>query len=184
MRPPAGGRQYIYWHPSIHPSLCPPIRPYLGNVAKLIRRRRISLKRDYVQRNRNKKVIYRSFVTNSYNNITSGSSFNALVNSGIVHPTAVLTCPFIGAVSSSGFVHIERTVVFPFCTSNVMQSVRTSHLLLSSEISRRSSAGVSARSLMGSPRCDLTLIRKVVSLLARAVLAGKIVLGGCQHLVL
>ena len=51
---------------------------------------------DYVQRNRNKKVIYRSFVTNSWTNITSGSSFNALVNSGIVHPTAVLICPFIG----------------------------------------------------------------------------------------
>jgi hypothetical protein len=33
-------------HPSAHPSICPPIRPYLGNVAKLIRRRRISLKRD------------------------------------------------------------------------------------------------------------------------------------------
>jgi hypothetical protein len=30
----------------IRPSLRPPIRPYLGNVAKLIRRRRISLKRD------------------------------------------------------------------------------------------------------------------------------------------
>ena len=56
---------------------------------------------DYVQRNRNKKVIYRSFVTNSYNNITSGSSFNALVNSGIVHPTAVLICPFIGATTGT-----------------------------------------------------------------------------------
>jgi hypothetical protein len=33
---------------------------------------------DYVQRNRNKKVIYRSFVTNSWTNITTGSSFNAL----------------------------------------------------------------------------------------------------------
>jgi hypothetical protein len=43
MRPPAGGRQYIYWHPSLRP----PLRPYLGNVAKLIRRRRISLKRDH-----------------------------------------------------------------------------------------------------------------------------------------
>ena len=89
------------------------LRPSIRNVAKLIRRGRISLKRDnhpysqvtvdpqksidYVQRNRNKKIIYRSFVTNSYNNITSGSSFNALVNSGIVHPTAVLICPFIGA---------------------------------------------------------------------------------------
>jgi hypothetical protein len=59
---------------------------------------------DYVQRNRNKKVIYRSFVTNSWTNITAGSSFNALVNSGIVqHPTAVLICPFIGAVSGTGF---------------------------------------------------------------------------------
>jgi hypothetical protein len=32
---------------------------------------------DYVQRNRNKKVIYRSFVTNSWTNTTAGSSFNA-----------------------------------------------------------------------------------------------------------
>ena len=36
-----------------------------------------------------------------------------------------------------------------------------SHLLLSSEISRPSSARVSARSLMGSPQCDFILIRKV-----------------------
>ena len=41
---------------------------------------------DHVQRNRNKKVIYRSFVTNSYTNITTGSSFNALVNSGMYIP--------------------------------------------------------------------------------------------------
>ena len=67
---------------------------------------------DYVQRNRNKKVIYRSFVTNSYNNITSNiiviiltsrTLFNALVNSGIVHPTAVLICPFIGSETNTGF---------------------------------------------------------------------------------
>ena len=57
------------------------------------------------KRNRNKKVIYRSFVTNSYTNITTGSSFNASVNSGIVHPTAVPICPFIGATTgtNSGF---------------------------------------------------------------------------------
>jgi PKD repeat protein len=60
---------------------------------------------DYVQRNRNKQVIYRSFVTNIYNNITSGSSFNDLVNSGIVYPTSVLICPFIAATTgaNSGF---------------------------------------------------------------------------------
>ena len=55
----------------------------------------------YVQRNGNKKVIHRSFVTNSYTNITSGSSFNALGNSGIVHPTAVLICPFVGATTGA-----------------------------------------------------------------------------------
>ncbi len=60
---------------------------------------------DYVQRNRNKKVIYRSFVTNSYTNIGVNGSFNALVNSGITHPTAVLICPFIPASTgaNSGF---------------------------------------------------------------------------------
>ena len=56
---------------------------------------------DYVQRNRNKKVIYRSFVTNSWTNTTAGSSFNALVNSGIVHPTGVLICPFIAATTGT-----------------------------------------------------------------------------------
>jgi hypothetical protein len=40
------------------------------------------------------------------------------------------------------FVHTERTVVFPFRTSNVIRSVRSSHLLSSSEISRPSSARV------------------------------------------
>ncbi len=59
------------------------------------------------------------------------------------------------------FVHTERTVVFPFCTSNVIQSVWSSHLLSSLEISRPSSNRVSARSLIGSSRCDFTFIRKV-----------------------
>ena len=58
---------------------------------------------DYVQRNRNKKIIYLNFVTDSWTNTTAGSSFNALVNSGIVHPTAILICPFIASVAHSGF---------------------------------------------------------------------------------
>jgi hypothetical protein len=74
---------------------------------------------DYVQRNRNKKAIYRSFVTNSYANITSGSSFNALVNSLIVHPTAVLICPFIGAVSGSGFGDFQWKSPFDTCPSTM-----------------------------------------------------------------
>jgi hypothetical protein len=74
---------------------------------------------DYVQRNRNKKPIYRSFVTNSYTNVTVGSSFNALVNSGIVHSTAVLICPFIGAVSSSGFGDFQWKSPFDTCPSTL-----------------------------------------------------------------
>jgi hypothetical protein len=76
---------------------------------------------DYVQRNRNKTVIYRSFVTNSYNNITSGSSFNALVNSGIVHPTAVLICPFIAATTGtkSGFGDFQWKSPFDTCPSTL-----------------------------------------------------------------
>jgi hypothetical protein len=74
---------------------------------------------DYVQRNRNKKVIYRSFVTNSYTNTTAGSSFNALVNSGIVHPTAVLICPFIGASSTSGFGDFQWKSPFDTCPSTM-----------------------------------------------------------------
>ena len=70
---------------------------------------------DYVQRNRNKKVIYISFVTNSHNNITSESSVSAFVNSGIVHSTAVLICPFIGAVANSGFGDFQWKSPFDTC---------------------------------------------------------------------
>jgi hypothetical protein len=47
--------------------------------------------------NLNKKVIYRTFVSNQYNNIGKNSSFNQFINSGIVHPTGVLIVPFIGS---------------------------------------------------------------------------------------
>jgi hypothetical protein len=50
--------------------------------------------------NLNKKVIYRTFVSNQYNNIAASSSFNQLINSGIVHPTGVLIVSFIGSQSS------------------------------------------------------------------------------------
>ncbi len=74
---------------------------------------------DFVQRNRNKKVIYRSFVTNSYTNTTSGSSFNALVNSGIVHPTTVLICPFIASVANNGFGDFQWKSPFDTCPATM-----------------------------------------------------------------
>jgi hypothetical protein len=74
---------------------------------------------DYVQRNRNKKVIYRSFVTNSYTNTAVGSSFNALVNSGVVHPTAVLICPFIAAQSGVGLTDFQWKSPFDTCPATM-----------------------------------------------------------------
>ena len=51
--------------------------------------------------NTNKKVIYRTFVTNNYPATPTGGSFNQLINSGIVHPTGVLIVPFLGAVTGT-----------------------------------------------------------------------------------
>jgi hypothetical protein len=64
-------------------------------------------------------MVYRSFVTNRYTNITSGSSFNALVNSGIVHPTAVLMCPFIGVTSITGFMDSQYKLPFDTCPATM-----------------------------------------------------------------
>ena len=50
---------------------------------------------------------------------TVGSSFNALVNSGIVHHTAVLICPFIGAVANSGFGDFQGKSPFDTCPSTL-----------------------------------------------------------------
>ena len=55
----------------------------------------------YNNSNTNKKVIYRTFVTNNYPAVSSGGSFNQLINSGIVHPTGVLIVPFLGAVTGT-----------------------------------------------------------------------------------
>ena len=55
----------------------------------------------YNNSNTNKKVIYRTFVTNNYPAVSAGGSFNQLINSGIVHPTGVLIVPFLGAVTGS-----------------------------------------------------------------------------------
>jgi hypothetical protein len=72
----------------------------------------------YTNMNLNKKVVYRTFVSNQYNNIGKGSSFNQLINSGIVHPTGVLIVPFIGAQSSGtdrGFGDYQWKSPFDTC---------------------------------------------------------------------
>jgi hypothetical protein len=71
----------------------------------------------YTNMNLNKKVVYRTFVSNQYNNIAKGSSFNQLINSGIVHPTGVLIVPFIGSETSVGFGNSQWKSPFDTCPS-------------------------------------------------------------------
>ena len=78
----------------------------------------------------------------------------ALASCNLAHPAC-----FRKALRSL-FVHTECSVVSPFHTSNVIQSVRASHLLSSLEISRPFSTRVSAHSLIGSPRWTSPLSEK------------------------
>jgi hypothetical protein len=58
---------------------------------------------NYLNENRNKKVIFKTFISNQYNNqATAGGNFNALINSGIVHPTGILIVPYISSAVSTG----------------------------------------------------------------------------------
>ena len=67
----------------------------------------------YVEENRNKKVVYRTFVSNMYANVTT--NFNALINSGIVHPTGILIVPFIASTAANGFGDSQWKSPFDSC---------------------------------------------------------------------
>lgn len=58
------------------------------------------LAEEYIISNRAKKCIYRTILTNQYNNITSGGNFNQLISSGVVHPTGILIVPYISSQAS------------------------------------------------------------------------------------
>ncbi len=51
---------------------------------------------------------------NQYNNTTSSSSFNQLINSDVVHPTGVLIVPFI-ASSNTAFQDSQWKSPFDSC---------------------------------------------------------------------
>lgn len=58
---------------------------------------------EYVISNRAKKCVYRTILTNQYNNITAGGNFNQLISSGVVHPTAVLIVPYVSSSAGGSF---------------------------------------------------------------------------------
>lgn len=58
---------------------------------------------EYISNSRAKKCIYRTILTNQYNNTTSGGNFNQLISSGVVHPTAILIVPYVSSQASYAF---------------------------------------------------------------------------------
>lgn len=68
----------------------------------------------YVDQNRNKKVVYRTVLTNQYNAIGSSGAFNQLINSGIVHPVGLLVIPFISS-TVTGFGDFQWKSPFDSC---------------------------------------------------------------------
>ena len=57
----------------------------------------------YIENNRSKKVVYRTILTNQYNNTSSGGNFNQLINSGVIHPTGILAVPYVSSQYATGF---------------------------------------------------------------------------------
>jgi hypothetical protein len=55
---------------------------------------------EYLANNSAKKCVYRTSMTNQYNNITAGGNFNQLISSGIVHPTGILIVPYVSSQAS------------------------------------------------------------------------------------
>jgi hypothetical protein len=59
---------------------------------------------NYLEMNRAKTVIYRDFITNAFNGVTSGSTYSALIQSGIVNPVAVIIMPFLSNTNTATFI--------------------------------------------------------------------------------
>lgn len=63
-----------------------------------------ALAEEYILTNRAKKCIYRTVLTNQYNNISgNGGNFNQLVSSGVVHPTGILIVPYVSSKATFSF---------------------------------------------------------------------------------
>ena len=56
---------------------------------------------NYINANRNKKVVFKTFISNQYNQVSNGGNFNALINSGVVHPIGILIVPYISSTATT-----------------------------------------------------------------------------------
>lgn len=74
-----------------------------------------TLAEEYTNLNRAKKCIYRTVLTNQYNNITAAGNFNQLISSGVVHPTAILIVPYVSSLASFSFGDFAWKSPFDTC---------------------------------------------------------------------
>jgi len=55
----------------------------------------------YISNNRSKKVVWHSVLTNNFNNISAGSTFSGLVQSGVVNPKSIIIFPYLSNSTGS-----------------------------------------------------------------------------------
>ena len=68
----------------------------------------------YIQENRSKKVCFTSILTNQINNVTAGSSFSSLIQSGVSGIRGILICPFLSGSTNGVSTGANYTGVTPF----------------------------------------------------------------------
>lgn len=61
---------------------------------------------NYLEMNRAKTVVYRDFITNAFNGVTAGSTYSALIQSGIMNPVAVIIMPFLSNTNTVTYVPV------------------------------------------------------------------------------
>lgn len=70
----------------------------------------------YVRENRKKEILYRNILSNVNQGISSGATFNALIQSGVVNPKGLLVCPFLSVQTNGGLTttNVFATPIVPF----------------------------------------------------------------------
>lgn len=83
----------------------------------------------YIEENRNKKVVYRSIISNQTTFIGAGNSYSQLIQSGITHPLGLVIMPFIdssvavtGGFSPSGSP-FDTNLAHPLSLTNLQVQV-------------------------------------------------------------
>jgi hypothetical protein len=72
---------------------------------------------EYINNNRAKKVVYRSFITNVASNIAVNGTWSSIVSAGVTHPTSILLVPLIASNTTSGLMDFQYKSPFDSCPS-------------------------------------------------------------------